>query len=55
MREWLWKLWCNYQYRCCMVDAYLADCRGDKFERGEWLCKALDWQREYLMAGRKLV
>jgi hypothetical protein len=51
----LWKLWYSLQYRMCMVDAYLADGRGDHLARAEWLTKAMEYQREYLMCGRRLV
>jgi hypothetical protein len=51
----LWKLWYSLQYRLCMVDAYLADNRGDHLARAEWLTKAMEYQREYVMCGRRLV
>jgi hypothetical protein len=54
MRDKFWRLWCNLNYRLCMVEAYLADNRGERVERGEWLTKAADWQREYIMCGRSL-
>lgn len=55
MRNWLWKLWYSYNYRLCMVNAYLADNRCDHLARAECLTKAMVWQREYVMCGRKLV
>ena len=54
MSNFLRKCWCSYNYRMCMVDAYLADNRGDHLARARWLTKAMEWQREYVMCGRTL-
>jgi hypothetical protein len=55
MKTRLVKLWCSMQYRYCMSSAYLASQRGDGVAAADFLCRASDWQREYLMAGRSMV
>ena len=54
MRNWLWKLWYSYNYRWCMVEAYLADNRGEYMTKAQWQSAAMEWQRKYIMAGRTL-
>ena len=55
MREFLEKCWYSYNYRWCKVEAYLAYHRGEYVTKAQWESTAMEWQRKYLMCGRKLV
>ena len=55
MREFLEKCWYSYNYRWCKVEAYLAYNRGEYVTKAQWESTAMEWQRKYLMCGRKLV
>jgi hypothetical protein len=49
------KLWLSLNYRYCMAEAYLMSQQGRGPESAYWLGKAMDWQREFLMCGRRMV
>lgn len=55
MRNFLERCWCSYNYRWCMVEAYLAHNRGEYVTRAQWQSTAMEWQRKYMMVGRTLV
>jgi hypothetical protein len=55
MRTVLIKLFISMNYRYCMASAYLASQRGDGVATADFLTRASEWEREYLMAGRRLV
>jgi hypothetical protein len=55
MREFLEKCWYSLNYRMCMVEAYFAYNRGEYVTKAHWQAAASEWQRRYLMCGRKLV
>jgi hypothetical protein len=45
----------SLNYRMCMVEAYFAYNRGEYVTKAHWQAAASEWQRKYLMVGRKLV
>lgn len=44
--NWCWTTWLGFEYRYAMVNAYLADCRGDKLARTQHQQQAWTAQRE---------
>ena len=55
MREYLMKCWYSLNYRWCMVESYMAYNTGEYLKKAQWQAAAMEWQRKYLMADRKLV
>jgi hypothetical protein len=49
------RLWISLNFRYCMSSAYLAQQRGEMLEAADFLTRASEWEREYLMCGRRLV
>jgi len=49
------KIFCSLNYRFCKVEAYLAENRGELIMAADYASRAMDWNREYLMTGRKMV
>ena len=48
-------MYCSLNYRMCMVEAYFAYNRGEYVTKAQWQAAASEWQRKYIMCGRKLV
>jgi len=56
MKTWWNKVWCSLNYRYCMSSAYLLSKQGNGLiASADFMSRASEWQREYLMAGRKMV
>ena len=55
LSNWWARTFASLNYRYCMAKAYLLAQQGDMPGVACWQGKALDWQREYLMCGRKMV
>jgi len=46
LRDWIIDWWLGIEYRVAMVDAHLANLRGNHAEAADYKCRAYDAQRQ---------